>query len=282
MTRVWVRTIPVGIHEPHGPKPRNEGTDGLSPAARPWWLADENGILSRATPDCSFLTESRPMLLLKDVKKSYSQPDGNPLPVLDIAEFRLGKGEQSVLLGESGSGKSTLLNVIAGISLPDSGLVEIDGIDITKLPEAGRDLFRADKIGFVFQQFNLLPGFTALENVSVAMGFATGHADESRARELLERVGLGKRMTHRPSHLSVGEQQRVGVARALANRPKLLLADEPTASVDPKHQQQILELIRETCHEQDVALLLVTHSPHVAEQYDRVERLEEFNTVVEV
>ena len=147
-------------------------------------------------------------------------------------------------MGRSGCGKTTLLHVIAGISRPDSGAVRIDGCDITRLSEAGRDRFRADKIGYVFQTFNLLPGFSALENVLLGMSFAGGRPDASRARKLLERVGLKHRLTHRPAMLSVGEQQRVAVARALANRPKLLLADEPTANVDAAHQQQIIDLIR--------------------------------------
>ncbi len=217
------------------------------------------------------------MLLLKDVKKSFREPDGNPLPILDIREFRVAASEQVVLMGRSGCGKTTLLHCIAGISKPDSGMVEIDGLDITRLSEAGRDLFRADKLGYVFQTFNLLPGFSALENVLLGMSFAGKGVDTARAKDLLGRVGLGHRLTHRPAALSVGEQQRVAVARALANRPKLLLADEPTANVDTAHQQQIIDLVRNTCRDENVALLLVTHTPEVAEQFERVERLENFN-----
>jgi ABC-type lipoprotein export system ATPase subunit len=169
------------------------------------------------------------------------------------------------------------LHIIAGISRPDSGRVSVDGTDIGRLPEAGRDRFRADKIGYVFQTFNLLSGFTALENVLLGMAFASGQADESRARRLLDRVGLGKRLTHRPAMLSVGEQQRVAVARALANKPKLLLADEPTANVDSAHQQQIVDLIRSTCQEEKVALVLVTHTPEVAQQFERVVQLQDIN-----
>src|SRR5262249_12642279 len=143
-----------------------------------------------------------------------------------------------------------------------------------------RDLFRAAKIGYVFQTFNLMTGFSALENVLLGMSFAGRRADTSRARRLLDRVGLSHRLTHRPAMLSVGEQQRVAVARALANRPKLLLADEPTANVDAAHQQQIVDLLREACREEEVALLLVTHTPDVAEQFGRVDRLEDFNQAV--
>ncbi len=219
------------------------------------------------------------MLLLKDVKKSFDEPGGGRLPVLDVPEFRLDAGEQAVLLGRSGCGKTTLLHVIAGIAAADSGVVAIDGEDIAGLTEAGRDRVRAEKVGYIFQTFNLLSGFSALENVLLGMTFARGRRDERRARDLLGRVGLGHRLRHRPGALSVGEQQRVAVARSLANRPRLLLADEPTASVDPRHQQQVIDLIRATCAEESVALFLVTHAPEVAAQFDRVEHLEGFNRV---
>lgn len=220
------------------------------------------------------------MLLLKDIKKTFREPDGSPLPILDIGEFRAAAGEQMVLQGKSGSGKTTLLHIISGISRPDSGLVQIDGLDITRLPESIRDRFRADKLGYVFQTFNLLAPFSALENVMLGMAFGQGGADATRARALLERVGLGHRLSHKPAMLSVGEQQRVAVARALANRPKVLLADEPTANVDAGHQQQIIDLLRETCREEHVTLVLVTHTPEVARQFDRVEKLEELNRAV--
>jgi putative ABC transport system ATP-binding protein len=219
------------------------------------------------------------MLLLKDIKKSFRQPDGSELPILDIPEFRVEAGEQMVMIGHSGCGKTTLLHVIAGISRPDSGKVRINDWDITLMPESECDRFRAERIGYVFQTFNLLAGFSAMENVLLSMRFARGRPDKNRARQLLNRVGLSHRTTHRPSQLSVGEQQRVAVARALANKPQLLLADEPTANVDAGHQQQILDLIRETCQEENVALIMVTHSSDVADRFSRVDRLEEFNRV---
>jgi putative ABC transport system ATP-binding protein len=219
------------------------------------------------------------MLELKDVQKSFVQPDGSQLPILDVPEFRVAAGEQMVLVGRSGCGKTTLLHVIAGISRPDAGKVRIDQWDITLMSEAECDRFRAERIGYVFQTFNLLRGFSALENVLLAMRFTGRRPDRARARQLLKRVGLEHRITHRPSMLSVGEQQRVAVARALANKPKLLLADEPTANVDAGHQQQVLDLLRETCREENVALVLVTHTPQVADQFDRVDRLEAFNRV---
>lgn len=215
-------------------------------------------------------------LTLTNIKKSYKEPGGGVLPVLDIESFAMQRGEQVVLVGTSGGGKTTLLNVISGISTPDAGTVEIDGTNVTKLPEAARDRFRAERIGFVFQTFNLLPAFTALENVLLGMSFS-GKSDRKRAKELLDTVGLGGRLNHRPSQLSVGEQQRVAVARGLANSPSLLLADEPTASVDIGNQDVILSLIRNACKERNVSLLLVTHSPDIASQFDRIEKLQEFN-----
>ena len=223
---------------------------------------------------------SQVMLQLQDLKKTYIEPDGRALPIIDVASFQLARAEQAVLLGRSGCGKTTLLHLIAGISAPDSGKILIDGRDIARLGESDRDRFRAEKIGYVFQTFNLMSGFSALENVMLGMTFARGKKDEQRARDLLGRVGLSHRLSHKPSALSVGEQQRVAVARALANRPKLLLADEPTANIDPKHQQDIIDLIRGTCREEDVTLFLVTHSPEVAQQFDRAEYLDQFNRAV--
>jgi len=217
-------------------------------------------------------------LLLENISKNYREPDGGSLPVLEIERFELIRGEQVALVGASGGGKTTLLNVISGITTPDSGRVVIDDTVVTGMPEPIRDRFRAERIGFVYQTFNLLPAFTALENVLLGMSFSRGRVDRDRALQLLDSVGLSHRLEHRPGQLSVGEQQRVAVARALANRPSLLLADEPTANVDLANQQTILDLIRSACTADNVSLLLVTHSIDVAEQFDRIERLEEFNT----
>ncbi len=219
------------------------------------------------------------MLQLRHVQKSYTEPDGSRLPILDIPQFDVASGEQLALVGKSGCGKTTLLHTIAGITRADAGEISIDGIDIAKLSEAGVDKVRADRIGYVFQTFNLLPGFSAFENVLLGMTFARGRKDPQRARQLLDRVGLSHRATHKPTALSVGEQQRVAVARALANKPSLLLADEPTANIDPRNQQKIVDLIRDTCGEEGVSLIIVTHSMEVASQFQRVDRLEEINRV---
>lgn len=222
------------------------------------------------------LGEDLMSLVLKNVRKSYLLPDGTRLPILGIRSFEMKPGEQVALVGSSGGGKTTLLNAIAGITTIDEGEIRVDGIEISRLPEPSRDRFRAERIGIVFQTFHLLPAFSALENVLLGMSFS-GKANRARAKELLERVGLGQRLDHRPAKLSVGEQQRVAVARALANSPKLMLADEPTASVDTANQSKILELIRTACRENGVSLLLVTHAPEVAAAFDRVETLSQFN-----
>ena len=220
------------------------------------------------------------MLKLVDIKKTYTQPDGSSVPILDVPSFEMSAGEQVALIGPSGCGKTTLLHTIAGIIKPDSGTVTLDGVELTRYTEAARDRIRADKIGYVFQTFNLLPAFSALENVVLGMSFGKRPASKTRATELLDQVGLGHRVHNKPYAMSVGEQQRVAVARALANRPALLLADEPTANVDPANQRAIVQLIRDRCREENVALLMVTHSMEVADQFDRVDQLAELNRVV--
>jgi ABC-type lipoprotein export system ATPase subunit len=222
------------------------------------------------------------MLLVENVKKSYREPDGGRLEILDVQRLELAAGEQAVIRGRSGGGKTTLLNAIAGLTTVDEGRILVNGTDVTRLPEAVRDRFRARNIGFVFQTFNLLPSFTALENVQLGMTFTRQRSEPKRAAELLKRVGLGHRLSHKPAALSVGEQQRVAVARALVNHPALLLADEPTANIDPAHQQQVVDLLREACRDENVAMLLVTHSPEVASQFERVENLETLNRVMAV
>ena len=222
------------------------------------------------------------MLLLENVRKSYREPNGEVLSILDIERFSLEKGEQAVLRGRSGCGKTTLLNCIAGLTTVDEGRILIDGENIVRLQEVSRDRFRARHIGIVFQTFNLLPAFTALENVLLGMTFTGQRPDSRRATKLLQDVGLGQRLTHKPAALSVGEQQRVAVARALSNQPTLLLADEPTANVDPAHQQQVIDLMREACVRENIAMLLVTHSPEVSDQFERVETLEDVNRAIAV
>ena len=216
------------------------------------------------------------MLEVLDLKKTYRSPEGEEHVVLDMPRFALEAREQVALMGASGSGKTTLLNVIAGILRPDSGRVLFDGEDGAALSESARDAHRARNVGYVFQTFNLLQGYTALENVLLGMLFGPG-ADRAFARELLVELGLGERLSYRPAQLSVGQQQRVALARALANRPRLVLADEPTGNLDPDHTRDALDLIQRLCAEHDAALLLVSHDESVLARFERSERLEELN-----
>ena len=221
------------------------------------------------------------MLEITNLKKSFRQPGGEVVQILDVPEYRVDSGEQAVLIGPSGGGKTTLLHIIAGITKPDKGKVKVDNADIGTFSEGGRDRLRARSIGYVFQTFNLLPAFSALENVILGMTFSGMSNTNQAARKILDRVGLSHRLHNKPGELSVGEQQRVAVARALANRPKLLLADEPTANVDPSNQQQIVDLIRESCVEDKIAMVMVTHSMEVSSQFDRVDELANINLVMQ-
>lgn len=216
-------------------------------------------------------------LRIENLKKRYVAPDGSAVPVIDVESFDLADGEQVALVGGSGTGKTTLLHLIAGILTPDSGRIVISGVDVAQLAEAERDVFRGHSIGYVFQTHHLLGGFTALENVLLGMSFTGRPHDPKWARHLLEEVGLSDRLNYKPEKLSVGQQQRVAVARALANRPKLVLADEPTGALDPRNAQSVLELIRKLCSEVGAGLLLVSHDPAISSQLSRAVSLAELN-----
>jgi putative ABC transport system ATP-binding protein len=211
-------------------------------------------------------------LAIRNLRRSFRSPDGEPLPVIDLPRLELASGEQVALHGPSGSGKTTLLHLIAGILEADAGEIRVAGEPMTGRSEVQRDRLRAAAIGYVFQTFNLLQGYTALENVLLAMALA-GRVDQARGRALLERVGLARRLDQRPAQLSVGQQQRVAVARALANRPALVLADEPTGNLDAASGRAVLALIREVCRESGSALLLVSHDRDVLGEFARREAL---------
>jgi len=215
------------------------------------------------------MTKMPAMLAIHGLTKSYAAPDGGRAVIVDIPTFALAAGQQLALRGESGSGKTTFLHLIAGILSADTGQIDIDGTDMAALGEPKRDRLRAEKLGYIFQTFNLLQGYTVLENVLLGMSFGPG-ADRVRARAVLERVGLGDRVHHFPRQLSTGQQQRVAVARALANRPKLVLADEPTGNLDRRNATEALALIRESCREVGAALLLVSHDEAALSQFSQV------------
>ncbi|MHC4548465.1 MAG: ABC transporter ATP-binding protein [Planctomycetota bacterium] len=218
------------------------------------------------------------VLEIFNLEKAYTSPDGERTPILDIPEFAMEDGGQVALHGASGSGKTTFLNLIAGVLKADAGRIVVAGHEITHLSEAERDRVRAQHVGYVFQTFNLLQGYTALENVMLGMMFGKG-ADRDHAAALLERVGLQDRMNYKPRQLSVGQQQRVAVARALANHPELVLADEPTGNLDARRGDEALALMREVCRENDAALLLVSHDSSILSQFDTVRELTEINEV---
>lgn len=216
------------------------------------------------------------LLDIKNLRKSFVSPEGERTPIIDVPQFAMKAGEQIALQGRSGSGKTTLLNLIAGILQADGGAIMLAGHEISALSESQRDRVRGENLGYIFQTFNLMQGFSALENVELAMRLG-GKLDRSLAKDLLERVCLKERMHYRPAQLSVGQQQRVAVARALANKPKLVLADEPTGNLDAHHAAQAVQLIREICRENNAALLLVSHDPAIGDHFERVEQLGHLN-----
>lgn len=185
------------------------------------------------------------------------------------------RGEMVGIVGPSGSGKSTLLGLMGGLDTATSGLLEIDGIDVTHLNESRLTEVRNEKIGFVFQFFNLVPTLTALENVALPIQFARKPKfnPEKRAKEILDMLGLGDRLNHRPMELSGGQQQRVAIARALANNPPLLLADEPTGNLDSEASEIVLKALRDVHEELGTTIVLVTHSPELAARMERVVEL---------
>lgn len=198
--------------------------------------------------------------------------DGS-LTILKDIDFSARAGEAVAILGASGSGKSTLLGLMAGLDIPSSGRVWLDGADITALDEDGRARLRARLLGFVFQSFQLLPAFTALENVMLPLELAGVAEAEAQARQMLGRVGLGARLHHYPKHLSGGEQQRVALARAFVMRPRLLLADEPTGNLDAATGADVIDLMFELNAAAGTTLILVTHDENLARRCGRHVRL---------
>lgn len=211
------------------------------------------------------------LLELSNVTKSYGSPGGVETPVLKGISLTVERGESLAIVGPSGCGKSTLLNIIGTLDRPTSGRVILEGKDVSSLAEAELAAIRSEVIGFVFQLHHLLPQCTILENVLVPTLVAKGRPDgEARARTLLDRVGLSSRLSHRPAQLSGGECQRAAVVRALINRPRLLLADEPTGSLDRANAESLARLLVDLNREEGTALLLVTHAEDLAAEAGRV------------
>ncbi|MCB2129489.1 MAG: ABC transporter ATP-binding protein [Rhodobacteraceae bacterium] len=216
------------------------------------------------------------VLQLRDVSKSYLRGLPGEIVVLSGLDVVVGRGEAVALVAPSGAGKSTLLHIAGLLDTPDSGSVIIAGRDMAGMPDSDRTAARREQIGFVYQFHHLLPEFTAQENIvlpQLANGVGRGAAD-ARARDLLERAGVGARAQHRPAALSGGEQQRVAFCRALANGPKLLLADEPTGNLDPATADQVFDILMGLVRDTGMAALIATHNLDLAARMDRVVRLE--------
>jgi ABC-type lipoprotein export system ATPase subunit len=218
------------------------------------------------------------LLEVKDLKKSFLSPAGKMEMILHVPKFSLEGRAQVALEGASGSGKTTFLHLLAGVLPADSGKITMDGHSLHLLREAARDQLRAQEIGYVFQSFNLLSGFSCLENLTLSMNLA-GQSDLEHAHALLHAVGLQDRRNHRPHQLSIGQQQRVAIARALVNKPKLVLADEPTGNLDPANTDRSLSLLRSLCEEWESSLILVSHDTRVIRQFERNIRWEELNQI---
>lgn len=218
------------------------------------------------------------MLTLRDVTRTVILPNGEVLPILRGIDLEVEAGEHLSIIGRSGTGKSTLLNIIGMLDLPDTGTYLFEGQDVAQLREPARAALRGQMFGFIFQQFNLFEGRTALSNVAVPLLYSSSGKDlfyrHDLAREMLGRVGLGARGDAMPGQLSGGEQQRVAIARALVRKPRVILADEPTGALDRGTGAVVIDLLEEIAAETHAALIVITHDPTVAARADRVVQIE--------
>ena len=213
------------------------------------------------------------MLRVTDVFKSFEGPDGD-LPILKGISLTASTGQTVALTGESGSGKSTLLHLVGGLDQPDAGQIEIDGQDIGALDDAGRAAMRRDKIGVVFQQFNLIPSLTVASNIAFQARLA-GREDKAWTDDLAARMGLGDQLAKYPEQLSGGQQQRVAIARTLAARPSLILADEPTGNLDFRTAEVVMDVLEKQVHDRERTMLIATHDKDIISLADRVFMLHE-------
>ena len=211
----------------------------------------------------------------KGIKKTYKMSKKNIVQALKGVDIEINEGDFSAIIGPSGCGKSTLMHILGLLDQPEAGTLEIDGEDMTKLPEKKAFKMRAKKIGFIFQGFNLIPTLTALENVVLAgkYGEMTKAKRLSRAKEFLKMLGLDGRMNHKPSELSGGQQQRVAIARALMNDPAIILADEPTGELDTKTSMEIMDILKKLNKEENKTFVIVTHNMEVAESCKKIIKL---------
>ena len=214
-------------------------------------------------------TATSSIVTAADLHRRYGEGD-TAVDALDGVSVAFEQGRFTAIMGPSGSGKSTLMHILAGLDRPTSGSVQIDGAEISNLDDAALTELRRDKLGFIFQFFNLLPVLTAEENIRLPLSIAGREPDQEWIKRLVEIVGLGDRLTHRPSELSGGQQQRVAVARALASRPAVVFADEPTGNLDSKASAEVLGLLRQAVDEFGQTVVMVTHEAHAAAYADRL------------
>ena len=239
-------------------------------------VPDASGALATPAPrtarhNGTHPASGRPMIEVRNLRKEYVMGAEHVI-ALDRINLDIARGQICCIYGESGSGKSTLLNQLAGMERPTRGGVRIGGIVVSRLDERELAEFRQKHIGFVFQSYNLLPGLNAVENVAMPLMFrgVPREEREARARVMLRRVGLGKRLNHYPSQMSGGQQQRVGIARAFVTRPQVVFADEPTGNLDSKTKVDIMDMIRDFARENGQTIVLVTHDEHMAAYADRI------------
>jgi putative ABC transport system ATP-binding protein len=210
------------------------------------------------------------VLELRELVKHFRVGEGEPIRAVDGVSLSIETGELLALYGPSGSGKSTLLMLVAALLRPDSGAVLLDGREVSALSEEDGARYRLYELGFISQNDELLPGARVIENAALKLWLSDDRGGEERVRALLERLGLGERLTHRSEQLSMGERQRLMIALALSMKPRLVLADEPTGSLDTQRGKEVLALLREVCREHQIAVLLATHDPQAAAYADRV------------
>lgn len=222
------------------------------------------------------------MIKLKNIVMKYND-NGTEIEALKLKELQIENGKHIAFIGSSGCGKTTLFNMISGMITPTSGEVEVNDINIASLSEIERDLYRANSIGYIFQDFNLFSEFTVLQNVILPMSFSKGYSKkemEEKANDIIKKVGMEEKASQKVKYLSGGEKQRVAIARSIVNKPSVILADEPTGNLDYKNGVKIMELIKEMAKEGNATLIVITHNNSQLDMFDEVVNIEELNEAI--